>query len=1001
MSKTRVYELAQQMGIDNKELMARLADLGVPVTNHMAVIEDADVKALSAPAQTTHHKEVSQEEVRVKPTLIRRRAKAVEPEAADAESAPAAPQKAEAVESAPAAPVEEVAAPKPVRPVAEASKSARIIEAAPVAKPAPAAVVAAAEKPAAPAEKPEPAAAPAEKAEKAAAAVASAPSEQPVPTEQPAPVLAPPVTEAQAPPIEPTATPAVKPEAAAAVAAPPVAASAAKAEVEPPIATRARILGRVEIPIPAQRPPERREYQRTAAPGERPAARPGVPRGVERPGTERPAPRPGAPRPGAPGARPGERPAGTGRPGERPSGPPRGPDRPAPLAPIDTAALAEERRKGRKAAPAAPATDFNKAGKKGAPVVKKKEVFKKPDLLDKRERVFEPGPRSGKGKKRFVEKVQIGKKTEITVPKAIKRIIKITESITVGELAKRMGIKATDLIRALMKMGVMATINHPLDFDTATLLATEFGYEIENVALDVDEMLESEPDAPESLIKRPPVVTIMGHVDHGKTSLLDAIREANVIAGEAGGITQHIGAYDVELNGRKITFLDTPGHEAFTAMRARGAKVTDIVILVVAADDGVMPQTREAVNHSKAAGVPIIVAINKIDKPDASPGKVKQELMEFGLVAEEWGGETIFVEVSAKKRINLEALLEMVLLQADVLELKANPNKQARGTIVEAKLDKGRGPVATVLVQEGTLKGGDYFVAGVHYGRVRAMQNDRGEKLLAAGPAMPVEVIGFTGVPDAGDIFVALADEKQAKEIATHRQIKLRETELAKHSKLSLEQLYEKIQKGEVKDLNTIVKGDVQGSVEAVAESLRKLTTAAIRLNVLHASVGAITETDVNLASASNAIILGFNVRPEVKAAALAEKEGVDVRLYNIIYDAVDDIKKAMEGLLEPTFKEKNLGRAEIRETFSVPKHGMVAGSYVTDGKIVRNAQVRLLRDNVVVFEGKLSSLRRFKDDVKDVATGYECGISLENYNDIKIGDIIECFEMEKFAGKL
>jgi len=994
MSKTRVYELAQQMGIDNKELMDRLAALGVPVKNHMAVIEDADVKALSAPAQTTH-KDVSQEEVRVKPTLIRRRAKVAEPSAEEAvEAAPAeAPGKEAAEQPAPAVKAEaeaEAPAPKPARPVAEPTR-ARIIEAAPV-KPAPAAPAAAA----AAAEKP----APAPVAPTAPAAPAQAAPSAPAAPAAPAA----PVAEATAAPAAPAeeAKPAAKPEAAAVQKAAPAeapAAAAPKVEAEPEkaTATRARILGRVEIPIPAQRPTERREYQRTA-PGERPAPRPGMPRGVERPGTERPAPRPGAPRPGGPSARPGERPA-PGRPGERPSGPARGPERPAPLAPIDTAALAEERRKGRKAAPA-PATDFAKAGKKGAPAAKKKEVFKKPDLLDKRERVFEPGPRS-KGKKRYVEKVQIGKKTEITTPKAIKRIIKITESITVGELAKRMGIKATDLIRALMKMGVMATINHPLDFDTATLLATDFGYEIENVALDVDEMLEAEPDTPESLIKRPPVVTIMGHVDHGKTSLLDAIREANVIAGEAGGITQHIGAYDVELNGRKITFLDTPGHEAFTAMRARGAKVTDIVILVVAADDGVMPQTREAVNHSKAAGVPIIVAINKIDKPDASPGKVKQELMEFGLVSEEWGGETIFVEVSAKKRTNLESLLEMVLLQADVLELKANPDKPARGTIVEAKLDKGRGPVATVLVQEGTLKGGDYFVAGVHYGRVRAMQNDRGEKVTSAGPAMPVEVIGFTGVPDAGDIFVAMADEKQAKEIATHRQIKLRESELAKHTKLSLEQLYEKIQKGEVKDLNAIVKGDVQGSVEAVAESLRKLTTAAIRLNVLHASVGAITETDVNLASASNAIILGFNVRPEVKAAALAEKEGVDVRLYNIIYDAVDDIKKAMEGLLEPTFKEKFLGRAEIRETFSVPKHGMVAGSYVTDGKIVRNAQVRLLRDNVVVFEGKLSSLRRFKDDVKDVATGYECGISLENYNDIKVGDIIECFEMEKFAGKL
>jgi len=493
----------------------------------------------------------------------------------------------------------------------------------------------------------------------------------------------------------------------------------------------------------------------------------------------------------------------------------------------------------------------------------------------------------------------------------------------------------------------------------------------------------------------------MGHVDHGKTSLLDAIREANVISGEAGGITQHIGAYDVELNGRKITFLDTPGHEAFTAMRARGAKVTDIVILVVAADDGVMPQTREAINHSKAADVPIIVAINKVDKPGAKPEKVKQELTEFGLVPEDWGGQTIFVEVSAKQRINLEALLEMVLLQADVMDLKANPEKGARGTIVEAKLDRGRGPVATVLVQEGTAKVGDYFVAGLHYGRVRAMQNDRGEKLLAAGPSMPVEVIGFNGVPDAGDVFVSLPDEKQAKEIALLRQQKTRETELAKSSKLSLEQLYEKIQQGEVKDLNVIVKGDVQGSVEAVSESLKKLTTAAVRLIVIHSSVGAINESDVNLASASNAIILGFNVRPEVKAHQLAEKEGVDIRLYNIIYNAIDDIKKAMEGLLSPTFKEKQLGRAEIREVFSVPKIGNVGGCYVLDGKMVRNAQVRLLRDNIVIYEGKMSSLRRFKDDVKEVATGYECGIGLENYNDIKVGDIIEDFEMEKVAATL
>ncbi|MGB9082079.1 MAG: translation initiation factor IF-2, partial [Desulfuromonadaceae bacterium] len=644
--------------------------------------------------------------------------------------------------------------------------------------------------------------------------------------------------------------------------------------------------------------------------------------------------------------------------------------------------------------------DAGKGAKKGAPPAKKKEQPRKNEIIEKRERAFDTykGSKKRGGKDRVSSNAN---KTEITIPKAIKRIIKISESISVGELAKRLGIKANDLIKSLMKMGMMVTINHQLDFDTSVILASEYEYEVENVAVDLDEILESTVDAPETLVNRPPVVTIMGHVDHGKTSLLDAIREANVIAGEAGGITQHIGAYDVELNGRKITFLDTPGHEAFTAMRARGAKVTDIVVLVVAADDGVMPQTKEAINHSKAAGVPIIVAINKIDKVGAKPDRVKQELTEQGIVSSDWGGDVTMVEVSAKQRTNLEGLLEMILLQADLMELTANPNKLAKGTIVEGKLDKGRGPVATVLVQEGTLKTGDYCVVGVHSGRVRAMQNDRGEKVTEAGPSMPVELVGLSGVPDAGDIFVAMKDEKQAKEIATLRQIKMREVEFAKHTKLSLDDLYKRIQSGEVKDLNVVVKGDVQGSVEAVSETLRKLSTDAVRLNVIHSAVGAVTETDVNLAAASNAVIIGFNVRPEVKAQGHAEREGVDIRLYSIIYDAVEDVKKAMEGLLAPTFKEKFLGRVEIRDVFSVPKIGNVAGCYVTDGKMVRNAQVRLLRDNVVMYEGKMSSLRRFKDDVKDVASGYECGIGLENYHDIKVGDIIEAFEMEKIATKL
>jgi len=614
--------------------------------------------------------------------------------------------------------------------------------------------------------------------------------------------------------------------------------------------------------------------------------------------------------------------------------------------------------------------------------------------------VFEPerGDRYRKVKKASKQQ----KKTEITVSKAIKRKIRISDSITVGELAKRMGVKANDLIRELMGMGHMVTINHPLDFETAEILASEFNYEVENVGFDEEAILQVEEtgekieDKPEDLQERPPVVTIMGHVDHGKTSLLDAIRATNVIAGEAGGITQHIGAYDVELDGRKIAFLDTPGHEAFTAMRARGTKVTDIVILVVAADDGVMPQTKEAINHAKAAGVPIVVAVNKIDKPDANPERVKQELTEFELVPEEWGGDTIFVEVSAKEKTNIDGLLEMILLQSEVLELKANPNKRASGAVVEARLDRGRGPVATVLVQEGTLKIGDPIVTGLHWGRVRTMTNDRGEQLKEAGPSTPVEITGLAGVPDAGDTFHAVKDEKAAKEVAQHRAQKVREAELAKSSKISLEQLYAKIQEGDVRELKVIIKADVQGSVEAVKDSLVKLSNDQCRLVVIHTAVGGISESDITLASASDAIVLGFNVRPEPKAAQLAELEGVDIRLYNIIYDAVADVKSAMEGLLAPTLKEVELGRVEVRETFHISKVGTIAGCYVLDGKITRNAKVRLVRDSVVVYEGSLNSLKRFKDDAREVMAGYECGVGLENYNDIKVGDIIEAYEIEE-----
>lgn len=936
MSKTRVSNLAEKLGIDTKEVLARLKALGYDAKAGTSTVDDEAVAKLTAsgPADT------GPEEVRVTTNIVRRRSRpsaAVEPEA----EAPVA--------------VEPVAAP-----VAAVEKAAPVIpERVSVVKKATEAIV-------------------------APAVAEVAPAAEVVP---PQPGVATPVDTVVAKDSSPDAT-AVKPVTAATTIPP---------QPERASATQARILGMIEIPIT----PEPRSYRRE--PGRGPGA--GGDRGPRPPGSQdNRGPRPAGsqdnrgPRPPGSQDNRGPRPAGPSRDGAspRPAG-----ARPVQMTQVDLPPQSEERRKvlGPNRKPGGPAKDTaaDKAKKGAAAKGKGREQISKQALLSREERQFDPFHRS---RKKGKEREEPGR-TELTTPKAIKRIIKISETITIGELAKRMGIKATDLIKAMMKMGSMVTINHVLDHDAAVLLASDYGYEVENVAVDLDEIMEFTPDAPELLQQRPPVVTIMGHVDHGKTSLLDAIRQANVISGEAGGITQHIGAYDVELHGRKITFLDTPGHEAFTAMRARGAKVTDIVILVVAADDGVMPQTKEAINHSKAAGVPIIVAINKVDKPDAQPEKVKQALTEHGIVSSEWGGDVTMVEVSAKKRLNLEELLEMVLLQADLMDLKANPDKAAKGTIVEGRLDKGRGPVATVLVQEGTLKTGDYCVVGVHSGRVRAMQNDRGERVLTAGPSMPVEVVGLPGVPDAGDIFVAMKDEKQAKEIATLRQIKQREIELAKHAKMSLEQLYEKIQKGEVKDLNVIIKADVQGSVEAVAETLRKLSTEAVRLNVIHTAVGAITETDVNLATASNAIIIGFSIRPEVKAQAMAEKEGVDIRLYNVIYDAVDDISKAMEGLLDPIFKEKYLGRAEIREVFSVPKAGNVAGCYIQDGKIMRNSQVRLLRDNVVVFQGKLGTLRRFKDDVKEVATGYECGMGLENYNDIKIGDIIEAFEMEKVAAKL
>ncbi len=583
-------------------------------------------------------------------------------------------------------------------------------------------------------------------------------------------------------------------------------------------------------------------------------------------------------------------------------------------------------------------------------------------------------------------------------PVKIEKAVITSETITVKELSEKIGKPAAEIIKKLFILGIMATINQEIDFDTCSLIASDYGIELEhNVAKTFEEVLQEssdEVDESTELVERPPVVTIMGHVDHGKTSLLDAIRNSSVTEGEAGGITQHIGAYTVTCNGRTITFIDTPGHEAFTSMRARGAQVTDIVILVVAADDGIMPQTVEAINHAKAANVPIIVAINKMDRETANPERVKQQLTEHGLVSEEWGGDTICVPVSAKTQMGLDSLLEMVLLEADVLELKANPNRLAKGTIIEAELDKGRGPIATVLVQNGTLKIGDTIVAGTAYGRVRAMVDDKGKRVAKAGPSQPVEVLGFSEVPAAGDILNVAEIDKLSRQVAEERRDKQKAEQLKNLSKVSLDDLFSQIAEGQIKDLNIIVKADVQGSVEAVKQALEKLSNDEVRVRCIHGGVGAITGSDIMFASASNAIIIGFNVRPDAAARAAAEKEKVDMRLYRIIYNAIEDIEKAMKGMFKPVYEENTLGRISVRDTFKVSGVGTIAGAYVQDGKVTRNAQIRVVRDGIVIHEGKIASLKRFKDDAKEVAAGYECGIGIENFNDIREGDTIEAFEM-------
>lgn len=594
-----------------------------------------------------------------------------------------------------------------------------------------------------------------------------------------------------------------------------------------------------------------------------------------------------------------------------------------------------------------------------------------------------------------------GSDSSISTVPPTKKVIKIGENISVGDIAKLMSVKAGEVIKKLMHMGTPATINELIDNDTATLIADEFGYEVIVEKFEEDDfLLDVGTEAGKELVTRPPVVTVMGHVDHGKTTLLDTIRESNVVEGEAGGITQHIGAYKVKVNDGTVVFVDTPGHEAFTSMRARGASITDIVILVVAADDGVMPQTVEAVNHAKAAEVPIIVAVNKIDKDGADPDKIKRELSEIGLIPEDWGGDTLYAEVSAKNNIGIKELLELILLQSDLLELKAPMDIRANGVVVEAELDKGRGALCTVIVKEGVLKVGDFVISGLNYGKVKALSDDKGKRVKDAGPSMPVEIMGLSGVPQAGDKFYVVKSEKEARDIISHREDKIKAPS-PNTNKISLEDLFDSLEKDEAKELAIIIKGDTQGSVEALKESIDKLSTEKCVVKVVHTGVGGISETDVVLASASNAIIVGFNVRPDNNALSVAEKEGVSFELHSIIYDVVNRIRNAMEGLLEPVIKEVVAGHVEVKETFSISRIGTIAGCMVTDGRVNRDDKLRVVRDGVVVFDGRISSLKRFKDDVKEVQTGYECGITIENFNDIKVGDTFELYRFEEIKQKL
>lgn len=961
MAKRRVYELARELNMTNRELIDKLQDFEVEVKSHMSSLEETTVNTVKD--KLFGHKEKTEvEDTRVKPDIIRRRRKRRAKTSADTEAQAAEEQAAQTPKETTEPPQAEPETPRhePAEPAAET-----------------------------PAE--QPAAAEAAETDKTAQQPAEVPEEDRKET-----------------PAETTGAEELRGQQPAESAAEtPTSAKAGAAEktVQPETAKQGEETFAAETAdqqIPAEKKQQPESPAEEAPTGQTAEAETEMP---EKTGEKAARPKKSKKKTKKTSAAkiislPEEKEEEEEEPAAEPAAEFKSEQAPQPAEP-ETETRKDKKTKKKKEAPAPEAapipteeekpekTEKGKKGKKKA-APKRKEVVEGDALYDQRFGRNRKSRKKGKAAKPAEHKPQI------TTPKAIKRRIKIDDTIVIADLAKRMGVKANELIKMLMNMGIMVTVNQTIDFDTANLLAAEFNFEVEKATFEEESVIQTEEDAPEQLKPRPPVVTIMGHVDHGKTSLLDVIRQSKITAKEAGGITQHIGAYRVPHDTGDIIFLDTPGHEAFTAMRSRGAQVTDIVILVVGADDGVMPQTMEAIDHSKAAGVPIIVAVNKVDKPGAEPDRIRRQMAEKDIVPEDWGGETIFVDVSAKQETGLDDLLEMVILQAEVLELSANPDKMARGYIIESRLETGRGPVATVLISEGTLQTGEAVVSGRYYGKIRAMFDDRGNPVKTATPSYPVEIIGLTGVPMAGDELITLKNEKNAKQISEHRLQKQRSVELAKTSRMSLEKLYEKMQEGEVKDLNLIIKADVQGSIEALKDSLTRLSTDEVKINVVHSATGTIHESDVNLAAVSNAIIMGFNVRPTGKVTQLADEEHVDIRYYNVIYDAIKDIKDAMVGLMKSHYEDRVLGRAEVRQVFQVPSVGAIAGCMVLDGKILRNQSIRVVRDGIVIHDGKIASLRRYKDDVKEVYQNYECGIGIERFNDIKEGDILESYYLEE-----